>query len=72
MTLEAIKEEVQRLPRTDKAALAGQLVSELFPHRFDEDLALECEAIIDGVDKGAIETADGPQFFNELRAQLSR
>ena len=70
MTLEAIKEEVKLLPPGDKAVLAGHLVSELFPSYRDEDLAAECEAILDAVDRGDMDTMDGPSFFAQLRQDL--
>ncbi len=72
MTLEAIKKEVRALPMEEQTALAADILEQLYHAPREHDLASECEAIIDAVDRGEMTTADGPAFFARLRQELAQ
>lgn len=71
MTLEALKEQARALSRQEQAALTADLMEQLFHVPWDHDLAAECEAIIDAVDSGKMDTVNGREFFAQLREELT-
>lgn len=75
MSLTSIQEEISRLSSTERAELIDILWESLDEARVKETeakWAAESEDRIDAVDRGELQTIDGPTAIEELRVSLSK
>ena len=75
MSLASIEEEIVRLSLTERARLIDILWESLDEARVKETEAkwvTESEERIDAVDRGELQTIDGPSALQELRSSLRR
>ena len=75
MSLTSIQEEIIRLSSTERAMLIDILWESLDEARVKETeakWAAESEERIDAVDRGELQTIDGPTAIEELRASLRK
>jgi putative addiction module component (TIGR02574 family) len=71
MSLTSIKEEILRLSSTERAMLIDILWESLDEERLRDNegkWAAESEERIDAVDRGELQTVDGPSTLQELRS----
>ena len=74
MSLTSIQEEIVRLTSTERAKLIDSLWESLDEARVKEieaKWAAESEERIDAVDRGELQTIDGPSALRDLRSSLS-
>jgi putative addiction module component (TIGR02574 family) len=75
MSLTSIQEEIVRLSSTDRAKLIDILWESLDEARvkdIEAKWAAESEDRIDAVDRGELETVDGPSALRDLRSSLRK
>lgn len=75
MSLTSIREEIVRLSSTERAMLIDILWESLDETRIKEieaKWAAESEERIDAVDRGELQTLDGPSALRELRSSLRK
>ena len=75
MSLTSIQEEIIRLSSTERAKLIDILWESLDEERVTEieaKWAAESEARIDAVDRGELQTVDGPSALRDLRSSLRK
>ena len=75
MGLTSILEEIERLSSTERAMLIDILWESLDEARVKETeakWAAESEERIDAVDRGELQTIDGPSALQELRSSLRK
>ena len=75
MSFATIKDEIPRLSSTERAMLIDLLWESLDEARVKEiegKWAAESEARIDAVERGELETVDGPSAIQELRSSLRK
>ena len=75
MSLTSIQEEIVRLSSTERAKLIDILWESLGDERIKEieaKWAAESEDRIDAVDRGEMETVDGPSALGDLRSALRK
>ena len=75
MSLTSIQEEIARLSSTERAMLIDILWESLDEARVKEIEAkwvVESEDRIDAVDRGELQTIDGPSALRELRSSLRK
>lgn len=75
MNLTSIQQEVSRLTATERAMLIDILWESLDEDRVKEvetKWAAESEERIDAVERGELETLDGPSALRELRSSLRK
>ena len=75
MSLTSIQEEISRLSSAERAKLIDILWESLDEARVKEietKWAAESEARIDAVDRGELQTIDGPSALQELRDSLRK
>lgn len=75
MSFATIKDEIPRLTSTERAMLIDLLWESLDEARVKEiegKWAAESEARIDAVERGELETVDGPSAIQELRSSLRK
>ena len=75
MSLATIQEEIAQLSSTERAMLIDILWESLDESRVKEieaKWAAESEERIDAVDRGELETIDGPSALRELRSSLRK
>ena len=75
MNLTSIQEEIVRLSSTERAMLIDILWESLDEERVREveaKWAAESEERIDAVDRGELQTVDGPSALRELRSSLRK
>ena len=75
MSLTSIQEEIARLSSTERAMLIDILWESLDETRVKEieaKWAAESEERIDAVDRGDLQTIDGPSALRELRSSLRK
>jgi putative addiction module component (TIGR02574 family) len=75
MSFTSIQEEIARLSSTERAMLIDILWESLDEARVKEieaECAAESEERIDAVDRGELQTIDGPSALRELRSSLRK
>ena len=75
MSFASIQDEIARLNSTERAKLIDILWESLDEERVKEveaKWAAESEERIDAVDRGELETIDGPSALRELRSSLRK
>jgi putative addiction module component (TIGR02574 family) len=75
MSLTSIQEEIARLNSTERAMLIDILWESLDEERVREieaKWAAESEERIDAVDRGELQTIDGPSALRDLRSSLRK
>ena len=75
MSLESIQSEISRLSDTERARLIDFLWESLDEEsikQIEEKWAAESEARINAVERGELETLDGPTALEELRSILRK
>jgi putative addiction module component (TIGR02574 family) len=75
MGLTSIQEEIVRLSSTERAMLIDILWESLDEERIREiesKWAAESEQRIDAVDRGELQTLDGPSVLRDLRSSLRK
>ena len=75
MSFASIQDEISRLTSTERAKLIDFLWESLDEARIKEieaRWAAESESRIDAVDRGELETIDGPSALRELRSSLRK
>lgn len=75
MSLASIQEEISRLNTTERAMLIDILWESLDEARIkdiESQWAAESEDRIDAVDRGELETVDGPSALRDLRSSLRK
>jgi putative addiction module component (TIGR02574 family) len=75
MNLTSIQEEISRLSSSERAMLIDILWESLDEARIKETeakWAAESEERIDAVDRGELQTIDGPSALRELRSSLRK
>ena len=75
MSLESIQSEISRLSSTERARLIDFLwesLDETSIKQIEEKWAFESEERIDAVDRGELETVDGPSAVDGLRTSLRK
>ena len=75
MSFATIKDEIPQLSSTERARLIDLLWESLDEARVKEiegKWAAESEARIDAVERGELETIDGPSAIQELRSSLRK
>ena len=75
MSLESIQSEISRLSDTERARLIDFLWESLDEEsikQIEEKWAAESEARINAVERGELETLDGPTALEELRSILKK
>lgn len=75
MSFTSIQNEIPRLTPSERAMLIDILWESLDEERVKEleaQWAAEAEARIDAVDRGELETFDGPSAMRELRSSLRK
>ena len=75
MNLTSIQEQIVRLSSTERAKLIDILWESLDEDRIKEieaKWAAESEERIDAVDRGKLQTIDGPSALRELRSSLRK
>ena len=75
MSLTSIREEIVHLSSNERAMLIDILWESLDEERIKEieaKWAAESEARIDAVDRGELQTIDGPSALRELRSSLRK
>ena len=75
MSLTTIQEEIVRLSSTERAMLIDILWESLDEERVKEieaKWAAESDDRIDAVDRGELETVDGPTALRDLRSSLRK
>ena len=75
MKLTSIQEEISRLSSSERAMLIDILWESLDEARIKETeakWAAESEERIDAVDRGELQTIDGPSALRELRSSLRK
>jgi putative addiction module component (TIGR02574 family) len=75
MSLTSIQEEIGRLSSTERAMLIDILWESLDEQRVKEieaKWAAESEDRIDAVDRGELQTVDGPSALQDLRSSLRK
>ena len=75
MSLTSIQEEIVRLSSTERAKLIDILWESLDEERVKEiegKWAAESEDRIDAVDRGELQTLDGPSALQDLRSSLRK
>ena len=75
MSLTSIQEEIVRLSSTERAMLIDILWESLDEARIKEievKWAAESEDRIDAVDRGELQTVDGPSALQDLRSSLRK
>ena len=75
MSLASIQAEISRLSSSERARLIDILWESLDEARVKEieaKWAAESEARIDAVERGELQTVDGPSVLEELRASLRK
>jgi len=75
MSLTSIQEEISRLSSSERAMLIDILWESLDEARIKETeakWAAESEERIDAVDRGELQTIDGPSALRELRSSLRK
>ena len=75
MSLASIQDEISRLSSTERAMLIDILWESLDEARIREieaKWAAESEERIDAVNRGELQTVDGPSLLQELRASLRK
>ena len=75
MSFATIKDEIPRLSSTERARLIDLLWESLDEARVKEiegKWAAESEARINAVERGELETVDGPSAIQELRSSLRK
>jgi len=75
MSLTSIREEIARLSSTERAMLIDILWESLDETRVKEieaNWAAESEERIDAVDRGELQTIDGPSALRKLRSSLRK
>jgi putative addiction module component (TIGR02574 family) len=75
MSFTSIQNEISRLSSAERAMLIDILWESLDEERIKEieaKAAAEAEARIDAVDRGELETVDGPTALRELRSSLRK
>lgn len=75
MSLTSIQKEIVHLSSTERAMLIDMLWESLDETRVKEieaKWAAESEERIDAVDRGELETVDGPSALRELRSSLRK
>jgi putative addiction module component (TIGR02574 family) len=75
MSLTSIQEEIVRLSSTERAMLIDILWESLDEQRvkeIDAKWAAESEDRIDAVDRGELQTVDGPSALQDLRSSLRK
>jgi Putative addiction module component. len=75
MSLASIQEEIAHLSSTERATLIDILWESLDEERIREieaKWAAESEARIDTVDRGELQTIDGPSALQDLRSSLRK
>ncbi len=75
MSLTSIQEEIARLSSTERATLIDILWESLDEERVREieaKWAAESEERIDAVDRGELQTIDGPSALRDLRSSLRK
>jgi len=75
MSLTSIQEEISRLNFTERAMLIDVLRESLDEARVKETeakWAAESEDRIDAVDRGELQTVDGPSALRDLRSSLRK
>jgi putative addiction module component (TIGR02574 family) len=75
MSLTSIQQEIVRLSSTDRAMLIDILWESLDEERITEieaKWAVESEERIDAVDRGELQTMDGPSALRDLHSSLRK
>lgn len=75
MSLTSIQEEIVRLSSTERAKLIDILwesLDEASVKEIERKWAAESEERIDAVDRGELETLDGPSALRDLRSSLRK
>ena len=75
MSLTSIQEEIVRLSSAERAMLIDILWESLDEERIKEieaKWAAESEERIDAVDRGELQTVDGPSAFRDFRSSLRK
>jgi putative addiction module component (TIGR02574 family) len=75
MSFASIKDEISRLSSTERVMLIDFLWESLDEARVkqrEKEWAAESEARVDAVDRGELETLDGPSAMQELRSSLRK
>ena len=75
MSLASIQEEIARLNSTERAMLIDILWESLDEERIKEveaKWAAESDERIDAVDRGELETVDGPSALRDIRSSLRK
>ena len=75
MSFASIQDEITRLDSTERAKLIDILwesLDEAHIKEIETKWAAESEARIDAVDRGELETVDGPSALRELRSSLRK
>ena len=75
MSLTSIQQEIARLSSTERATLIDILWESLDEERIREteaNWAAESEERIDAVDRGELQTIDGPSALRDLRSSLRK
>ena len=75
MSLSSIQQEIVRLSSTERAMLIDILWESLDEERIrdiEAKWAAESEERIDAVDRGELQTVDGPSALQELRSALRK
>ncbi|MCA1575813.1 MAG: addiction module protein [Acidobacteria bacterium] len=75
MSLASIQNEISRLSSTERAMLIDILWESLDEARvkqLEANWAAESEERIDAVDRGELQTVDGPSALEELRSSLRK
>lgn len=75
MNLTTIQEEISRLNATERAMLIDMLWESLDEQRVKEieaKWAAESEDRIDAVERGELQTVDGPSALRDLRSSLRK
>ena len=75
MNLTSIQEEIVRLSSTERAKLIDILwesLDEEHVQQIEAKWAAESEARIDAVDRGELQTIDGPSALRHLRSSLRK
>ena len=75
MSLTSIQEEIARLSSTERAMLIDILwesLDEACAKEIEAKWAAESEERIDAVDRGELQTIDGPSGLQELRSSLRK
>ena len=75
MSLTSIQEEIVRLSSTERAMLIDILwesLDEEYVKEIEAKWAAESEDRIDAVDRGELETIDGPSALRDVRSSLRK